>query len=71
MIDLKIFLIISTTEFNRLIESLSLNLNTNDSIYMLTYLFSNFMVYFLILTFIFLIRLVLSKLFKPFEKGLI
>lgn len=48
MINLIKFLIISQDEFDTLLVHFNCNLTTNDPQYMITYLFVNFLAYFII-----------------------
>lgn len=48
-IDIEIFMLISQQQFNTLIEHLNLELTITSDMYLLTYLFANFMAYFLII----------------------
>lgn len=63
LFDLSLFLIISIEDFNILINNLGCNLTINDSCYMITYLFTNFMAYFLIVIIIWLVMYFINKLF--------
>lgn len=64
LFDLSLFLIISIEDFNSLITKLGCNLTINDSCYMVTYLFANFMAYFLIVFITWLVIYLISKLFS-------
>lgn len=64
LFDLSLFLIISIENFNTLITNLGCNLTINDSCYMITYLFANFMAYFLIVFIIWLVMYFINKLFS-------
>lgn len=52
MVNISKFLIISQEDFNNLILYLNLNFNQNNENYLLTYLFTNFLAYFVIIIFI-------------------
>lgn len=64
MIDISKFLIINIAQFNQLIDTLNLELTSNDSIYLLTYLFANLMAYIIIYLFI---RIVLFCYYQIFS----
>lgn len=52
MVDISKFLLISQEQFNNLILYLHLNFDQSNENYLLTYLFTNFLAYFLIIIFI-------------------
>ena len=68
LIDITKFLIISQTNFNSIIEQLNCNLTINDSSYLITYLFVNFLAYFFLLVFIWLVFYICNKIFSH-KKG--
>lgn len=68
LIDITKFLIISQTNFNSIIEQLNCNLTINDSSYLITYLFANFLAYFFLLVFIWLVFYLYNKIFSR-KKG--
>lgn len=61
MIDITKFMIISQTDFETIINTFNCNLTVNDSNYLITYLFTNFLAYFFIL-FVIWLALYLSRL---------
>lgn len=61
MIDITKFMIISQSNFEEIIDIFNCNLSVNDSNYLITYLFTNFIAYFFIL-FIIWLSLYLSNL---------
>lgn len=58
------FLIISTNTFDTLLLNLNINLISTDSTYMITYLFANFFMYYIIFLMIRVIIYLLRMLFK-------
>lgn len=68
LIDITKFLIISQANFDTIISQLNCNLTINDSSYLITYLFTNFLAYFFLLVFIWLVFYVYNKLFSN-KKG--
>ena len=62
LIDMSKFMIISQDQFNELISLYEVNLNLNSDMYLFTYLFANFMAYFLIAIFLYLIYRIVHKL---------
>lgn len=64
MIDIKEFLIISTTEFDLLIQDLGITLLNYEDTYMLTYLFANFLAYFIIFIFLYVVKILYYSFFK-------
>ena len=64
MIDIKEFLIISTTEFDLLIQDLGITLLNYEDTYMLTYLFANFLAYFIIFIFLYVVTILYYSFFK-------
>lgn len=61
MIDITKFMIISQSNFEEIIDIFNCNLSVNDSNYLITYLFTNFIAYFFIL-FVIWLSLYLSNL---------
>lgn len=53
-IDIEMFMLISQQQFNTLIDHLKLDLTTTSDMYLLTYLFANFLAYFLIILVLYL-----------------
>jgi len=53
-IDIEAFMLISQQQFNTLIDHLKLDLTTTSDMYLLTYLFANFLAYFLIILVLYL-----------------
>lgn len=68
LIDITKFLIISQTNFDTIISQLNCNLTINDSSYLITYLFTNFLAYFFLLVFIWLVIYLYNKIFSR-KKG--
>lgn len=68
VIDLKDFLLISVEQFNDLLLYLRLPLNQMDDCYMLTYLFANFLGFFLIGFMLYIIKILFFEFWKP-RKG--
>lgn len=64
MIDIKEFLIVSTTEFDSLIQELGITLLNYEDTYMLTYLFTNFLAYFIIFIFLYVVKILYYSFFK-------
>lgn len=69
IIDLSKFLIISTTQFDELIQLLSLNLDKTNDVYMITYLFTNFFGYIIIYLFLKLVVWFYFQLFSKKERN--
>lgn len=64
MIDITKFMIISQTNFDSIINTFNCNLSINDSNYLITYLFTNFIAYFFILFVIWLALYLSNLVFK-------
>lgn len=64
MINIKDFLIINITQFESLINFLGTGLNKYDSIYTLTYLFTNFLAYIMIIVFCYIVKVLYFSFFK-------
>lgn len=67
LIDITIFMIVSQEVFNDIINQFNCNLTVNDPIYLITYLFVNFLAYFFLLFFIWLVFYMVNKIFS--KKG--
>lgn len=65
MINILQMMIISTSVFDGMIAQLGVNLTVDSEMYFITYLFANFMAYFLIIIFI---KTILGLYFKIFSK---
>ena len=65
MINILQMMIISTAVFDGMIAQLGVNLTVDSEMYFITYLFANFMAYFLIIIFI---KTILGLYFKIFSK---
>lgn len=65
MINILQMMIISTSVFDGMIAQLGVNLTVDSEMYFITYLFANFMAYFLIMIFI---KTILGLYFKIFSK---
>ena len=64
MIDITKFMIISQSNFEEIIDIFNCNLSVNDSNYLITYLFTNFIAYFFILFVIWLALYLSNLVFK-------
>lgn len=64
MIDIKEFLIISTEQFDSLTKGLGITLLNYEDTYMLTYLFANFLAYFIIFVFLYVVKILYYSFFK-------
>lgn len=64
MINVANFLIVSITDFDKLILDLNITLNSNDSVYLLTYLFINLLAYIIIYLFIKTLYVTYTMLFS-------
>ncbi len=64
LIDITQFLIVSQSTFNSIIELFNCNLTINDPCYLITYLFANFLAYFFLLVFIWLVLYMYNKIFS-------
>lgn len=65
MINILQMMIISTAIFDGMIAQLGVNLTIESDMYLITYLFTNFMAYFLIIIFI---KALLGLYYKIFSK---
>lgn len=63
MVNIEKYLIISQEQFNILCESLNCTLIPTDKEYLLAYLFTNFLAYFVIIISIYIIMTIYYKLF--------
>ena len=64
LIDVTKFLIVSQSSFNSIIGQFDCNLSINDPCYLITYLFVNFLAYFFLLVFIWLVLYMYNKIFS-------
>lgn len=64
MVDVTKFLIISTTQFESIVNYLGCSLTNASEMYMITYLFTNLLAYIIIFAFIFSVMWVYRQLFS-------
>lgn len=67
MIDITKFMLISTQKFDEIIQFYGSSLTIDDKSYLITYFFVNFLAYFLILVFLWIILYLFFKIFS--KKG--
>lgn len=67
MIDITKFMLISTQKFDEIILFYGSSLTIDDKSYLITYFFVNFLAYFLILVFLWIILYLFFKIFS--KKG--
>lgn len=67
MIKLIDIMIINISSFNDFITSLGLNLVSTDSVYLLTYLFTNFLAYYIIILLFKIITRIIKTLFRRYK----
>ncbi len=65
IINIELFFIISTRQFNEIISMLGINLNMNDTNYMTSYIMINIFAYFII----FIMLFIINKLYRIFFRN--
>lgn len=69
IIDLSKFLIISTSQFDELVQIINCNLTQTSDMYMITYLFTNLFAYVIIYLFIKVVMWVYFQIFSKKERN--
>lgn len=69
IIDLSKFLIISTSQFDNLVQIVNCNLTQTSDMYMITYLFANLFAYIIIFLFLKLVMWVYFQIFSKKERN--
>lgn len=69
IINLSKFLIITTSQFDELVQLLNCNLTVDSDVYMVTYLFANLFAYLIIFLFIKLVVWVYFQIFSKKERN--
>lgn len=69
IIDISVFLIVKTDQFDRLVQIINCNLTQTSDLYMITYLFTNLFAYIIIFLFLKLVVWFYFQLFSKKERN--